>query len=318
MRRMPVVIVVFCLLIQTGCDRDAEERVIDTGVRLDETELAQLKPRKDEQVIRFGFDLRSSPQEDARQYLPFLDYLAQKTGYRFALRFTPADRDIIDELGRGDVQLAALGATSYLNARIKYGAVILARGLNKQGRAEYQSVIVVRPDTRIKRLDDLRGKRIAFGSINSTQGHLIPRIIFAENGIALEQFTSYIYTGSHRNCVKAVIAGLADACGMQDTMARDMEAQGDIRILHVSRYFPSSGIAVNRDVKAEVQEKIRHALLEFDPVKYNRNGLYNWDKTEMPLGFTVAQDADYEDLRNWLLRLDLLETVQADATESGL
>jgi phosphonate transport system substrate-binding protein len=306
-----------CLFIQAGCDRGAEEKVVDTGVRLDDTELTQFVRKKDEQVIRFGFDLRSSPQEDARQYLPFLDYLEQKTGYRFELRFTPADRDIIDELGKGEVQLAALGATSYLNARKKYGAIILARGLNKQGHAEYQSAIVVGANSSIKRLEDLRGKRIAFGNINSTQGHLIPRIIFAEKGIELEQFASYSYTGTHRNCVKAVVSGLADACGMQDTMAKDMEAHGDIRILHVSRYFPSSGIAVNRNVKAEVQEKIRHALLEFDPVKHDSNGLYNWDKTEMPLGFADAEDADYEDLHNWLLRLGLLEAGQADFTEPG-
>jgi phosphonate transport system substrate-binding protein len=306
-----------CLFIQSGCDRGGEDRVVDTGVSLDEAELMQFVHKKDAQVIRFGFDLRSSPQEDARQYLPFLDYLEQKTGYRFELRFTPADRDIIDELGSGEVQLAAVGASSYLKAREKYGVVILVRGLNKQARAEYQSTIVVRPDASIKRLQDLRGKRIAFGDINSTQGHLIPRIIFAQKGMQLDQFARYVYTGSHRNCVKAVITGLADACGMQDTMAKDMEAQGDIRILHVSRYFPSSGIAVNRNVKAEVQEKIRQALLEFDPVKRNRIGLYSWDKTEMPLGFAVAGDADYQDLRNWLLRLGLLETGQADTAESG-
>lgn len=257
MRTMPLIIGLLCLFIQAGCDREADERVVDSGVRLDEAELTQFVRKKDGQAIRFGFDLRSSPQEDARQYLPFLDYLEQKTGYLFELRFTPGERDIVDELGKGEVQLAAIGAASYLKARTKYGAAILARGLNIQGRAEYQSMIVVRPDTSIKRSEDLRGKHIAFGNINSTQGHLIPRIIFAENGIELDQFASYQYTGSHRNCVKTVISGLADACGMQDAMVKDMEAHGDIRILHVSRYFPSSGIAVNRNVKAEVQEKIR-------------------------------------------------------------
>lgn len=317
MRIIPVVMGLFCLFIQAGCDRGAEEKVVDTGIRLDDNELTHFVHRKDEQVIRFGFDVRASPQEDARQYLPFLDYLEQITGYRFELRFTPADNDIIDELGKGEVQLAALGATSYLKARTRYDVVILARGLNKQGRAEYRSMIVVRPDSSIRRLQDLRGKRIAFGSINSTQGHLIPRIIFAQNNIKLEQFANYEYTGSHRNCVKAVISGLADACGMQDTMATDMEMQGDVRILHVSEYYPSSGIAVNRNMKSEVQEKIRHALLEFDPVILHSTELYNWDKTEMSLGFVAAEDADYANLHDWLLRLDLLDTEQDGTMESG-
>ena len=35
--------------------------------------------------IYFGFDLRSSPQEDAAQYIPFLDYLSESTGFHFKL-----------------------------------------------------------------------------------------------------------------------------------------------------------------------------------------------------------------------------------------
>jgi len=301
-----------CLLLQSGCEQGGKDKVIDTGARLHDTELRTFKHDKEgdvhaQQVIRFGFDLRASPQEDARQYLPFLDYLQRETGYPFELRFTPADRDIIDLLGKGEIHLAAVGATSYLKAREKYGVKILARGLNKEGRAEYRSMIVVRPNAKIKRIEELRGKRMAFGDINSTQGHLIPRIIFAEKGIALEKFASYQYTGSHRNCAKAVVTDQADACGMQDTMARDLETNGDIRILHVSSYFPSSGVAINKGVDDKVLDKIRRALLEFDPVGHDSNGLYNWHKTEMPLGFVAAEDADYERLNNWLLRLGLID-----------
>ncbi len=314
MRALLIIVHMLCLLLQSGCEQAGEDKVIDTGARLDDAELITFKHNKEgnvhaqaQQVIRFGFDLRASPREDARQYLPFLDYLQRETGYPFELRFTPAGRDIIDELGHGEVHLAAVGATSYLKAREKYGVKILARGLNKEGRAEYRSMIVVRPDAKIKRIEELRGKRMAFGDINSTQGHLIPRIIFAEKGIELEQFASYQYTVSHRNCAKAVVTAQADACGMQDTMAKHLQANGDIRIVHVSSYFPSSGVAINKDVDKKVRDRIRRALLEFDPVGHDSNGLYNWHKTEMPLGFTVAEDADYEHLYNWLVRLGLMD-----------
>lgn len=255
----------------------------------------------------FGFDLRSGPLEDARQYLPFLDYLGRSTGYSFKLRFTPKNSSITDDLGTGKVHFAAVGAVSFIRAHDEYGVVSLARGVNSLGKSEYQSVIVVSPESHIQSLGDLKGGRLAFGAATSTQGHLIPRIVLAENGIDLGDLAAYEYTGSHRNCANAVIKGAFDACGMQDTMANIMAREGLLRILHTSRYYPSSGIAVNKDVPSVVFEKVRRALLDFDPLGRDKNDLYDWQKTEMPNGFQAANATDYAELRSWLAWLEPLK-----------
>ena len=90
----------------------------------------------------FGFDLRSAPQEDARQYLPFLNYLEKATGLHFKLHFPHKNADIVDELGQGIVHFAAIGAGSYINAKKKYDITPIALGLNLKNRAEYQAMIV--------------------------------------------------------------------------------------------------------------------------------------------------------------------------------
>jgi phosphonate transport system substrate-binding protein len=128
-----------------------------------------------------------------------------------------------------------------------------------------------------------------------------------EHGLSLDDFSAYAYTGSHQNCVNAVVAGKYDACGMQDTMAEDMARQGLVRILYSSSYYPSSGIAAHQDVSMDVVKRVRQALLEFDPQGRHKEGLYHWDKTEMPQGFIEAMDADYKNLREWMLHFDLLE-----------
>jgi ABC-type phosphate/phosphonate transport system substrate-binding protein len=101
-------------------------------------------------------------------------------------------------------------------------------------------------DSPLRKIEDLRGKRVAFGSTTSTQGYLIPRIILSEHGIELEDLTGHEFFGSHHDCANAVISHFADACGMQDTMGRELEKQGMVRIIHTSRYYPSSGIAANK------------------------------------------------------------------------
>jgi len=47
-----------------------------------------------------------------------------------------------------------------------------------------------------------------------------------------------------------------------------------------------SGIAVNKDVPEEIADKVKTALLQFDPAGKHKDGLINWDKTEIPDGFS--------------------------------
>ncbi|MBL7163591.1 MAG: phosphate/phosphite/phosphonate ABC transporter substrate-binding protein [Anaerolineales bacterium] len=298
-----VVFLTLVMVLLTGCLSGGDYVEIDLGDTVNDVELHAGAELADTDVFYFGFDLRANPQEDARQYLPFLQYLEETTGYTFELRFTPKDGQIVDDLGTGVVQFAAIGAVSYIQAHAQYGVIPLARGLNSLGQAEYQSVIVVAPDSPIETIEDLGGVRFAFGSVTSTQGHLIPRIILVEYGLTLDDLAAYAYTGSHHNCANAVTAGRFDACGMQDTMGEELAEAGLLRIIHTSRYYPSSGIAANKDVPPEVLDKVLQALLDFDPLGREAAALYHWDKTEMPNGFVEARDEDYAKLREWAIKL---------------
>lgn len=293
-----VVILVGCEQ-HTGANAEQDKRLSDKELR------QQVVADTNNKVLKFGFDVRASLQEDAKQYLPFLKYLEKETGYKFKLRFTPKDGRVVTDLGKGVVQLAAIGATSYIQAADKYSVKPLVRGLNKDGSAEYRSYLVVRPDSSIKDITDIYDKRFAFGSRTSTQGHLIPRIILQKQQIQLQDLKSFFYTGSHQKCAEAVISGKADVCGMQDTMADELAARNQIRILYRSEYFPSSGIAVNGNVPKKVQNKVRQALLAFKPKGRDAKGLYHWVKTEMPNGFVKAEDSDYQALRQWMSKLQI-------------
>jgi len=306
------VLLLWLSALLVACDASTDTELVDLEDQVSDEELVQfaVSPPKgtDYKTLCFGFDLRASPLEDSRQYLPFLNYLQASTGYTFELRFTPKGSSIIDDLGSGKVHFAAIGAVSYIQGNKKHGLISLARGLNRQNKAVYKSMIVVHPDSSIKTMADLKARRFTFGSVDSTQGHLIPRIILGENGITLDDLSSYEYTGSHLNCANAVVSRKSDACGMQDTMARTMQQQGLVRILHESDYFPSSGIVVNPNVPPEIIARVKQALINFEPTGKHKNGLYHWAMTEMPNGFTSSSDEDYQELRKWLINLGLIES----------
>ncbi|MBU8913406.1 MAG: phosphate/phosphite/phosphonate ABC transporter substrate-binding protein [Spirochaetales bacterium] len=290
----------------TGCDR-REYKEMDLTERIDDAELGPAAPNGDNDALRFGFDLRDSPDEDARQYLPLLKYLEQATGLPFELRFTTAGTTAVEMLGTGEFDFAAVGAGSYLEARARFGITPLVRGLNAEGRPEYQSVIIVAPDSPIRKIEDLRGKSFAFSCVHSAQGHLIPRIILAEHGMSLDDLVLLKYTGSYQNCANAVAAGRFDAGGVQDILGRRLAAEGFVRIIHTSEFYPSSSIAANRDVPEEVIQKVKQALLNFQPTGAHAEGLYHWDRTEMAGGFSEARDEEYAELREWSIRFGLLD-----------
>lgn len=296
------------LFILSSCDSGENLPVYDLNDKVNTNELNNVQSQhKSQDSYIFGFDLRASPQEDARQYLPFLAYLEKTTGYKFKLQFTPQKLDIAEEVGKNKVQFAALGAVSFIKSNSKYGTIPLVRGINSKGKAEYQSVFVVSPVSKIKSIKDIKGKRFAFGSKNSTQGHLIPRIELSKNGINLDAFSKYTYTGSHQNCVTSVTLNESDVCAMQDTMAKLMEQKELVRIIYTSNYFPSSGIVANQELPEEVITRVKQALLDFKPQGKDKKGLYHWDRTEMPLGFAKAELNDYEELKKWSFQLGFIK-----------
>lgn len=292
-----------------GCGEEEPARVVDFDKRSTEPVVSATSSAHGEsdQIFLFGFDPRASLQEDARQYQPLLNYLENATGYHFHLALTRKGERLDEKIGRGEVHFGAVGAVTQIKLQERYGARPVVRGLNAMGKATYQSVIVVLPDSPLQRVEELRGKRFAFGHVDSTQGHLIPRIVLLDHGIKLEDLGRYRYLGSHRECANGVISKRFDACGMQDTMGRQLEASGLLRIMYTSADFPSSGIAASPSVAPEIVDEVRGALIRFDPKGRHAEGLHNWDRTEMPNGFTTASSEDYRPLRDWMIDLGLLE-----------
>ena len=179
-------------------------------------------------------------------------------------------------------------------------------GLNEEGKAEYKAVIFTRLDSPINSISDLKGRRFAFGSKYSTQGHIIPRKMLEDEGIKLEDLAGYVFTGSHVETVRAVLSGEYDAGGMQDTLAKRLASEGKIRIIAISKPYPSSLICYNRNVAPATVKSVKEALLDFDPKGKDASILIDWDRTEMPNGFTVVHEDRLQEIMDLTTRYGLL------------
>lgn len=254
-----------------------------------------------------GFDRRLEPKEDMRQIATLTHWLAQQTGISFQPHVTPRSGSVVDDLCRGQIDFAVVGTVSYLQAHNQCGATILVRGLSAAGEDQYRAAIVVPPDSPLQTMADLTGRTFAFGATNSTQGHLIPRQMMQQAGLSLDALSGYAFHDSHAATANAVTSGRFDAGALQDTLAQDLVERGLVRVLAYSNLYPSSGIVAGPDVPQETAVLVQNTLIQLDPTGADAETLYRWERSEMPGGFVIAQDKDYDELRQIAADIGLLE-----------
>ena len=293
------------ILMTAGCSESEAPKRVSLYKRSGDIAEPSRLPKQN--TLWFGFDLRLGPKEEVTIYTPFLKYLEQQTGRRFRIKFTEKYDDTVANLGTGITDFAAIGSLSFVRGKEKYGIHHLVSGVNLEGDTTYRTMIIAKPKSGIDSLQDIRGKCFAFGSEMSTQGHLIPRKMLEDNAITLDDLKKYIYTGSHLNAAMSVINGECDAAGIQDVLAKRLESEEKIRILKRSSHFPSSLIAYNSAVDKETIREVKEALLAFDPAGKHKDMLVDWEKTEMPLGFTEVNEVGFNKVKILAEKYGLLE-----------
>jgi phosphonate transport system substrate-binding protein len=140
------------------------------------------------------------------------------------------------------------------------------------------SIILVRAESDIRDLADLKGKKVAVGAIDSPQAKLIPLGYLAAHGlIAGEDFTVVpfdILVGKHgdhiggeRDAVRALIRGEADAACILDGNRLAFTREGTIpsgaaRTIAQTPVFDHCNFTVLDDVREDQVNRFRELLFE--------------------------------------------------------
>ncbi|WP_245671896.1 PhnD/SsuA/transferrin family substrate-binding protein [Desulfuribacillus stibiiarsenatis] len=303
-----VIFTLTALLSMTLAPPEANRLNLSSYAEVDPFHLIE-RDIEEEEVYILGFDRRLEIKEDVRMYTNLLGYLQAKTGYKFRIHVTPKDQSVIEEIGSGVVDFAVTGMGSYIQVKHKYGATILAHGKTTVDDTvgEYRAVIFTKPNSSIKNLRDLRLKTMAFGPRSSTQGHLIPRIMLQEKGLTINDLADYGYMDSHSSTVNAVLSSRYDAGAIQDQLGQRLEAQGLIKIIAESDYYPSSGVIAGKHVEPIVVEAVTKALLDCDPNGIDQHFFSDWERSEMRYGFLPTRDNSYKKLEEIALNIGLVE-----------
>ena len=242
-------------------------------------------------------------QVSVEEKAPLRDYLAKAVGASVSLIIPTNYNATVEALGNGSLDFAYLGALTYVKAHDRYGVLPLVQ---RSADKNFHSLFITQAGAPIQKLADCKGKRFAFGDINSTSGHLIPFEELGKAGINAEQDMQVRYTGSHAATVKAVEGGAADAGALDETVYRSMISErkvdgSKVRIFFTSPPFVDYVWVARKDVGEAQREGFAKAFLSLKEGKDDAilNILRGKD-------FVRADDAEYSGFRKIARDLKML------------
>jgi phosphonate transport system substrate-binding protein len=168
-------------------------------------------------------------------------------------------------------------------------------------RPDYFAQIVVLADGPIKSVEDLKGEKVAFGSVGSTSQHLGPAQALADLG--LKQGSDYTPELISRNvAVEALINGEIAAVGMNRShLSSVRKAYPDVAfmVLARGRDLPNNILVVRAGVADEVVRKVRDAFVNDGKILMAAVLDNTDDNQKYEGGFFLpkVEDADYEYVR---------------------
>jgi phosphonate transport system substrate-binding protein len=218
------------------------------------------------------------PVRAIRDRQEFVDYLAKKLA-PFGIRggkilVVEKMHQLSQALKEGKVDLFHDSVAPTLVLSKWAGSVPVLRQW-KYGEADYKGLIVVRKESGINSLAELKGKVIAFEEPHSTSATILPRMLLEKKKLKLVQIKAsdsvnphavgYIY-GSDGNSLNVLITRRADAAA---TIHRELdrlkpEIRDSLKILDSTIAVPRNLIAVRRDLDPTLLKELKRVLVDMN------------------------------------------------------
>ena len=224
--------------------------------------------RAAEGPLRVSMIPTTDPSKMLRDAQPLVARLEQATGRKVSLTIPQNYAAVVEALVQGQVDVAHLGGFTFVQANARAGAVPLVQ--RERDRDFHSKVITAREDVRT--LADLRGKRFAFGDVNSTSGHLMPAYFMRKEGVDPAVIDQAIYTGGHDATALAVAERRVDAGALDEAVWERLVREGKVdpgkvHVFWTTPPFVDYLWTARKDLDPAVSRKVADAFLALDPAR---------------------------------------------------
>lgn len=246
------------------------------------------------------------PSAVASKMLPLVEHLEstlnqQGEQYHIELKIYPDYESAIQALAAGEVDFARFGPVSYVIAKERNPTLRLLAMESNGGSKLFNGVIAVPEGSPIRSLQDLAGRRVAFGARQSTTGRFLSQALLVEQGISASMLSGVDYLGRHDRVAFALAAGDFDAGAMNENTFNKYRFDKGLRKLAQFPCVTKPWIA-RSGLDRELYFSLQQALLSLDDPAALKAIKRN--------GFVIGSDGDYDMIRAGMQRAVEFEQVE--------
>jgi phosphonate transport system substrate-binding protein len=229
-------------------------------------------------------------------YAPVAAELSSAIGKPVRFRTAPSFAGFFENLREGSYDIALLHPFYYIPAADEFAYLPLVRV-----RERFRAVLVSLDTSKVRDLDDLRGRIIASPPAHGTSVHMIRQAI-RDRGLLPDQDMTFREFSSVGACLQQLMIGEADACVSGPVAARRFEQRNNISLHTIveSNSLPGLVFVVHPRVVGADREHMREILVELNTTEQGREILarINID------AFVPAEDSDYDEVRRFVSTLE--------------
>jgi len=261
----PLILIFTYTLNFCGCEKEEKSyKKVRLNTKQTRENYVATKPEKI--PLRIAIAPVISPIESFKVYNDLIEYIANKLG-RSGVFIQGSNYAEINNLIRYDhCDVAFVCDYAYLQGQKDFGMEILVVP-QVNGKAMYQSYIIVSGNSTAKSFWHLEGKSFAFADPLSSSGYLYPKYLLKKNGKTPETFfKKTIFTFGHDNSIKAVSQGLIDGAAVDSLVYDFMVARKKMykiktKVIDRSPFWPSPPIVVNPKMDPQTRLMLRNVFL---------------------------------------------------------
>ncbi|MCX8132409.1 MAG: phosphate/phosphite/phosphonate ABC transporter substrate-binding protein [Roseococcus sp.] len=238
----------------------------------------------DPPTLIFAYTPVEDPAVYRRVWQEFLDHMQRVTARRVQFFAVQNNAAQIEAMRSGRLHIAAFNTGSTPLAVNCAGFRPFAMMASRDGAFGYEMEIIVPAGSPAQRLEDLRGRTIAFTAQTSNSGFKAPSALLeSQFGMVADRDYRTAFSGRHDNSILGVANRDYDAAAIANSVLNRMVARGAVnpaalRSIYRSETFPTSAYGVAHNLAPALQERIREAFFTF-----------NWEGTALLAEFQRSQ-----------------------------
>ena len=228
---------------------------------------------------------------------------------------TTSDYKMIEDLVSKKMDVAIMSPVTYTIGRDKGTVDVLLKSkdylVDDKGNQTkklgdyYRSQIVVKKDSDIKKLKDLKGKKVGLQDADSAAGYIYPladlqREHIPKSALRVSQFKD------EDQALKTLLDGDIDAVATYDDARVELKKSKpnvykDTRVIYTSDKIPNDTISVRVDLSDEWRNKIAKAFINVSKKKEGRQLIHDLFDHE---GYEKTSEADFKKVRDNRILID--------------